>query len=623
MCGIVGLCNFNGKSVFYHQIEKMTNSIKSRGPDGKGFFVDKNFGMGHRRLAVIDLSERGNQPMSDKEKKIWVSYNGEIYNFLELRKELEKLGYRFSSRTDTEVIIYSYKEWGINCVNKFNGMFAFALWDKRKREFFLARDRYGIKPLYYYQNNKVFLFGSEIKPFFENYNFKKELDLEVLLEYFTFQNTFSYKTLFKGVKLLKPGHFMRISSHGKIDINKYWDFNFREDRNIKSEKEYMEELDRLFNQAVKRQLTSDVEIGSYLSGGVDTGAITAIASRFLPDFKTFCVGFDMSSASIPEFSFDERKKARHISSLHKTKHHEIILKSKDIEKCLPDLIWQLEDLRVGQSYPNFYASNLASKSVKVCLSGTGGDELFAGYPWRYYRILKSKTFEEYIKEYYKYWQRMLLNTDLKEMFSPISKEIKGISTEDIFKGVFMERHKEIKDPEDYIRNSLYFEAKTFLHGLLIVDDKLSMAHGLETRVPFLDNDLVDFALKVPINLKLKDIKKILKTDKESIEKEQKYFKKTNDGKIILRKTLSKYVGDNIANGKKQGFSGPDASWFKKDGIDYIREILLNKKANIYNYFDYKVTSNLIKDHLNGKQNRRLLIWSLLSFEEWTKVFKIT
>jgi len=619
MCGIVGVYNFNKKPVLESQIQKMTEAMAHRGPDDKGVFTDKNIALGHRRLAIIDLTEAGHQPMANEKKDIWITYNGEIYNFLELRKTLEKLGHRFKSKTDTEVIIHSFEEWGIDCLKRFNGLFAFAIWDKKNQTLTLARDRYGIKPLYYWRNHNVFLFASEIKAFLKHPEFRTVLDPEVLLEYFTFQNTFSYKTLFEGVKILPQGSYLQVSFKNtpKFNLKKYWDFNFSEDKNKKSEKEYLEELDRLFKQAVKRQLISDVEIGSFLSGGIDTGSITAITSQFIPNLKTFCIGFDLTSASGIELSFDERKKAENLSHLYQTEHYEMVLKSGDLRRCMPDLIWHLEDLRVGQSYPNFYASKLVSKFVKVCLSGAGGDELFGGYPWRYYRAMRSKSFDDYIENYYKYWQRLIANQTLKELFSPIKNEVKDVWTQDIFRGVFSGGQAPPKTPDEYINHSLYFEAKTFLHGLLLVEDKLSMAYGLEVRVPFLDNDLVDFAMKLPARLKIKNIDNVLKMDENELAK---FSRKTQDGKIALRKVLGKYVPSELMNQTKQGFSGPDASWFRGESINYIKELLLDKKANIFNYFNYDTVKNLIEEHISGKQNRRLFIWSLLCFEWWNRIF---
>jgi asparagine synthase (glutamine-hydrolysing) len=623
MCGIVGIYRFDKRSVSKSEIKKMTDMLLHRGPDDEGYSIDRNLALGNRRLAIIDLTEKGHQPMSNEKDDIWITYNGEIYNFLSLRKELKKLGHCFKSKTDTEVIIHSFEEWGTDCFKKFNGMFALAIWDKKNQNLILARDRYGIKPLYYWYNKNVFLFASEIKAFLVHPEFKVILDPESLFEYFTFQNTFTYRTLFKGVRILPPGSFLIISfknNRVKFNLKKYWDFRFEEEKNVKTENEYIEELDRLFKQAVKRQLISDVEIGSFLSGGIDTGAITAIASQFFPNLKTFCIGFDLSSASGIELGFDERKKAEQLSHLYQTEHYEMVLKSGDLKRCLPDLIWHLEDLRLGQSYPNYYASKLVSKFVKVCLSGTGGDELFGGYPWRYYRLIRSKDFNDYIENYYKYWQRLVPNQILKKLFLPIQNEIKEVSTQDIFKNVLEEGGPPPRTPEEYINRSFYFEAKTFLHGLLVVDDKLSMAHSLEIRVPFLDNDLVDFAMKLPVRLKIKNIAKISKMDEDKIAKKEIYYAKTRDGKIILRKVLTKYVPKNITNQFKQGFSGPDASWFRGESIDYIKELLLNRKAYIFNYFDYKTIKNLIEEHIRGKQNRRLFIWSLLCFEWWNKIF---
>jgi asparagine synthase (glutamine-hydrolysing) len=622
MCGIAGIVSLDKKPIAEKVLSEMTDALRHRGPDDRGAFIDGYIGLGHRRLAIIDLSKTAHQPMLTEDKNFAISYSGEVYNFKDLRKDLEQDGIHFKSESDTEVVLNSLAKRGLAVLNSFNGMFAFAIWDKKNKILTLARDRYGIKPLYYWQNNTVFLFASEIKAFLQHPEFKVDLDLETLLEYFTFQNTFTYKTLFKGVKLLPPGSLMQISLKGdiKISMQKYWDFHFKEESPARKEEEYLEELDRLFKQAVQRQLISDVEVGAYLSGGIDSGSIVAITSQYFKELKTFCIGFDLSSASGLELSFDEREKAEHISYLYQTEHYEAVLKSGDMKRCLPDLVWALEDLRLGQSYPNFYASKLASKFVKVCLSGGGGDELFGGYPWRYYKALKSKNFDEYIDGYYKYWQRLVPNRTLHELFSPVRSQVKDVWTENIFKDV-LNGHKSVPStPEEYINQSLYFEAKTFLHGLFIVDDKLSMARGLEIRVPFLDNDLVDFALKVPLRFKLKDIDHILTIDEDDLAKRDKYFEKMHDGKLILRKVLGKYVGDGIASQHKQGFSGPDASWFKGESIDFVKEKLLNKKAGLYNFLNYRVAKRLITEHLNGKINRRLLIWSLLCFEEWLTIF---
>ena len=629
MCGIVGIINFDESPVSPVLLKNMTDIIVHRGPDGEGQWIDSNVGFGHRRLSIIDLSPLGHQPMITKDGRFVITYNGEVYNFKEIRVELESLGYQFHSQTDTEVVLNSYAEWGTNCLKKFNGMFAFAIYDRQKQEVFFARDRYGIKPLYYAFTRNSLIWGSEKKSILLHPDVNRDLDNEALIEYFTFQNIFTDKTFHKGIKLFPAGHYALVPtnnqqsaiSNQQLKLHQYWDFNFEEPENPGDEREYVEELDRLFKQAVSRQLVSDVDIGSYLSGGMDSGAITAIAATQLDYMKTFTCGFDLRSASGLELGFDEREKAEYMSYLFKTEHYEMVLKSGDMERCLPDFTWHLETPRVGQSYPNYYAAKLASKFVKVVLSGAGGDELFAGYPWRYYRAAVNDDFDHYIDKYYLFWQRLVANQKIQKVFAPIWNDVKHVWTRDIFYNVFKKHRNNFTSPEQYINHSLYFEAKTFLHGLLLVEDKLSMAHSLETRVPFLDNDLVDFAQKVPVNMKLGNLKKVVKINENDPGKTQtKYFSKTNDGKLILRKTLRKYIPNDFTDGIKQGFSSPDATWFKGESIDFVKSQLFNKNAKIYDYFDKKEVINLINEHLQGTENRRLFIWSLLNFEEWSNVY---
>ncbi|RKY00210.1 MAG: asparagine synthase (glutamine-hydrolyzing), partial [Spirochaetes bacterium] len=477
MCGITGAVALNHKTIDIDFTERMVDIISHRGPDDAGYlfyhtgcrhirkvsffldltdkrfrslspllpyiqdeYVQRELGrhdwdlfFGHRRLAIIDLSPSGHQPMSDLSKNIWIVYNGEIYNFKEIRLELQNKGYTFRSETDTEVIIYSYIEWGIECIKRFNGMFAFALYDNFKKYLFFVRDRYGIKPLYYTVINKdgkkTLIFGSEIKSILEYKDYSPELDYKALIEYFTFQNILTDRTLWKGIKILPPGYYMSLNLNDpdpKLKKIQYWDFNFTDKFINKDKKELEVNLNTLFINAVKKQLIADVEIGAYLSGGIDSGSITAITSKNFSSLKTFSIGFDKYSASGLELSYDERPKAELISYLYKTEHYEMVLKAGDMERCMKDLVWHLEDLRVGQSYPNYYIAKLASKFVKVVLAGTGGDELFGGYPWRYYRTIKSANFEEYIDNYYLYWQRLIPNKSIKAIFSPIWSEVKDV-----------------------------------------------------------------------------------------------------------------------------------------------------------------------------------------------------
>jgi asparagine synthase (glutamine-hydrolysing) len=616
MCGIAGLIQLDGAPVSAVILKKMTDAIAHRGPDGDGQWVEGAVGLGHRRLAIIDLRPAGHQPMVSADHRYVLSYNGEIYNYRELRAELEAAGFWFHSKTDSEVVLHALAHWGTEALVKFNGMFAIALWDRKEKNLLLARDRYGIKPLYYAKQGNIFAFGSEQKAITALPSFNRVLNKPALLEYFTFQNIFTDQTLLEDIHLLPGGHYSVIDAlTGKRCQVQYWDYRFREPDTQLSKQEYIEELDRLFKQAVNRQLVSDVELGAYLSGGMDSGSITAIAAQQFPYLKTFTCGFDLSSASGIELAFDERSKAEAMSAKFKTEHYEMVLKAGDMERCLPKLAWHLEEPRVGQSYPNFYAAKLASKFVKVVLSGSGGDELFGGYPWRYYRAANSQSFEHYIDEYYKYWQRLVNNTQIKQIFSPIWNEVSHVWTRDIFRDVFSTHDNELDRPEDYINHSLYFEAKTFLHGLFVVEDKLSMAHSLENRVPFMDNDLVEFAMACPVGLKLNNLDRVLKiNENEPAGKKNLYFQKTNDGKQILRDVMARHIPDCITKAEKQGFSSPDASWFKGESIDYVRHKLLNSKANIYGLFDRDALGCLVNQHLEGHQNRRLLIWSLLNLE---------
>lgn len=623
MCGIAGIFNLNGQPASSDHLRRMTDSIAHRGPDAEGWFVDGSLGFGHRRLSIIDLSEAASQPMSADGGRYCITYNGELYNFREIRKELESLGRTFVSHSDTEVILRAFIEWGPECLNRFNGMFAFAIWYNTNRELILARDRYGVKPLYYRFDGKSLVFASECKAILSLPGADCRLDHEAMVEYFTFQNFFTDRTLVKGIRMFPAGCWARITpDSASLDPVQYWDFDFTEPEKPAGEEEYLEELDRLFRNAVKRQLVSDVELGSYLSGGMDSGSITAVAASHLPYIKTFTCGFDLHSASGLELAFDEREKAEMMSYLFRTEHYEMVLKAGDMERALPQLAWHLEEPRVGQSYPNYYVARLASKFVKVALGGTGGDELFGGYPWRYYHVAANDDFEQYIDKYYNYWQRLIPINEMKRVFAPVWEHADRVSTREIFKSVFRKHAEKLTRPEDYINHSLYFEAKTFLHGLLVVEDKLSMAHSLESRVPFLDNELVDFATRVPLRLKLRNLAHSLRlNENEPGLKSDKYFGATRDGKLLLRKVMERYVPRETTEAVKQGFSAPDASWFRGESIDYVRRIIYNDKSRMYDsLLDRSAVCDLVTEHLNGKTNRRLFIWSLLNFEWFLEKF---
>ena len=623
MCGIAGILERRGGRPPADVLERMTDAVAHRGPDGRGVFVDGPVGLGNRRLAIIDLSDAASQPLANEDGTVVVTYNGEIYNFRELRAELEATGHRFRSRTDTEVLVHAYEEWGAGCVERLNGMFAFGLWDARRNELFLARDRYGIKPLYYTRAGGALLFASEIKAFLEHPGFRVEVSLPHLLEYFTFQNLFDDGTLFAGVKLLPAGHHLTLRpDEDGAAPRRYWDFSFSEPDDARQDGEYREELDRLLRRAVERQLVSDVPVGAYLSGGMDSGSVTALAARSLPYLATFTAGFDLTSATGLEVYFDERESAERMSYLFKTEHYEAVLKAGDMIRCLPMLVWHLEDLRVGQSYPNYYVSRLASRFVKVVLGGAGGDELFGGYPWRYYRAVVNDDFDHYVEKYYRFWHRLLPNRYMPELFRPhVWSEISDLRTIDTFRATLPQNGRAPESPEEYLNFSLYLEAKTFLHGLLVVEDRLAMAHGLEGRVPFLDNDLVDFAQRLPARLRLRHLNEVVElNENEPGPKTERYYRMHGDGKLLLRQVLGRYVPNGVVDAPKQGFSGPDASWFRGESIEAVRALVDDDASLIYELLEPRTVRSLVEEHLQGKQNRRLLLWSLLNLEHWCRTF---
>ncbi|MGY4472611.1 asparagine synthase (glutamine-hydrolyzing) [Bradyrhizobium sp. USDA 3364] len=618
MCGIAGFLHRDGQPASIKALMAMTDIIAHRGPDGEGHYCEGPVGLGHRRLSIIDLTDAARQPMETPDGRFVLTYNGEIYNFKELKIELSARGHRFGSTGDSEVLLHAFAEWGVDALLRLNGMFAFAIWDNRERRLTIARDRFGVKPVYYAEVDGAFLFGSEIKAFRAFPGFATRIDARGLAEYLSFQNFFTDRTLFDKVRLLPAGCYIEIGLDDRrpVEPKRYWDFRFEEPTQQIDERDAVHELDHLFRQAVNRQLVSDVDVGSYLSGGMDSGSITALAAAQLPFMRTFTIGFDLNSASGVELGYDERTKAEYMSYLFKTEHYEMVLKAGDMERALPTLAWHLEEPRVGQSYPNFYAAKLASKFGKVVLSGTGGDELFAGYPWRYYRAVVNDDFDHYVEKYFGFWQRLVPGELLPQLLRPVWNEAKDVAPEEIFRGVFHEHASLLTRPEDYVNHSLYFEAKTFLNGLLIVEDKLAMAHGLESRVPFLDNDLADFAMRLPARMKLGNLTEVVAlNENEPGGKAQRYYERTKDGKLILRKMMARHIPMEVADREKQGFSAPDASWFKGESIEYVKRRLFSNSARIYDLVDRKTVHSLVHDHLEGRENKRLLIWSLLNLEQ--------
>ena len=623
MCGIAGIFNLNEEPASLPLIKKITSALNHRGPDGEGYFAEENIALGHKRLAILDLSPKGAQPMFSKNNEWIIIFNGCIYNFIELRNQLRSNGFSFISNSDTEVIAEGLSAHGPAFFERLNGMFAIAAYNKKTKELYLSRDRYGVKPLYYWFNGKSLVFASEIKAILKHPDYKIEVDLHSLNEYFSFQNLFAYHTLFKGITMLPPANTIKITKEmTQLLHHSWWDYDFSSPDEKMTFEDAREETKRLFKNAVARQIISDVPVGCYLSGGIDSGSVTAVASQQIKRLSTFTAGFDMSEITGVEANYDERRDAELTANYFRTEHYEQIINAGDLRWSLPRVVWHLEDLRVGMSYPNYYISKLASKFVKVCLHGTGGDELYGGYPWRYYRVFKSLDQQSFFNNYYGFWQRLVNDEDKAQLFqSTIYKKIDIGEPRKVFERVFTFNKKLKYDtPEEHIQNSLYFEIKTFLPGLLIVGDKLSMANGLEERFPFLDNELVEFTQKIPVKHKLGNLEKMKRLDENIIGGKEKKYQEFDDGKNVLRRAMADFLPEKVINRKKQGFSAPDESWYRGENAAYIKELLLDKKTVSSTFINPKYKKKIINEHINEKTNHRLLIWSFMNFEWWCRLF---
>lgn len=565
--------------------------------------------LGHRRLAIIDLTPYGHQPMSSSDCRYWVSYNGEIYNFPELREDLCSRGHVFRTRSDTEVLLHLWEEHGRDCLAMLDGMFAFALYDRVANVLTLARDRFGVKPLYYAMADGYVVFASEIKGILASGLLRPSIQPAAVAEYFTFQNLFSPQTLFRNVLLLEPGRCLEISPGSPAEpvIRRYHAGFPAPDPSLADDEQAAETVADAFSQAIRRQLVSDVEVGSYLSGGMDSGSIVAVAGRSIPRLVTFTAGFDLTNVSGIEQGFDERKQAEKLAYLLQTEHYDVVLHAGDMPAAMHKISWHMDDPRVGMCHQNWYAARLASRFVKVCLAGTGGDELFGGYPWRYRLVLSAASVEEFDRRSFDYWHRLLAPEELPGLFAP-ELRCHGQAVRESFDRVGADApgpQPGVPLADSLLQRALHFEFKTFLHGLLITDDHISMAHGLETRVPFLDNRLADLAFRLPASMKV-NTSRLADPSQGPLE--------SSDGKRILRRAMARYLPEEFTQQPKQGFSPPDENWYRGPSMDYIRSILLDRPTTERPWFDQPFVRAKLSEHFEGKRNHRLLIWSLLSFE---------
>ena len=575
-------------------LQRAADAIAHRGPDDEGLHLDGPVGLAHRRLSIIDLTAAGHQPMSNEDGTVWLTYNGEIYNFAELRRLLQARGHRFVSQTDSEVLVHGYEEWGVGLLPRLNGIFAFAVWDAPRDELLLVRDRFGAKPLYYRRDSHGLAFGSEIKAILALVGERARLRLSAVVEYMTFQNTFGEETLFEGVNTLAPGTWMRARRDGTVSAGTFHD-PLPEAEPASDPERVSETLGGILQRAVDRQLVSDVPVGAYLSGGMDSASLVVLAGRRIPHIHTFTAGFDVGDASPLELAMDERPDAEVVAREVGTEHYGTVLHAGDLARVLPELVWHLEDLRAGTCYQNYFVARLASKFVKVVMAGTGGDELFAGYPWRYARLAGVHGRAGFLDAYYGYWCRLLDDTHRREAFTDEAwSAAAGVDPRASFDKVTAHL-----DPSlDPFEQALYFEQRTFLHGLLVVEDRMSMAHGMEARVPFLDNELADFARRIPARMRAG----------------------SDEGKVLLRQAARAFLPEVLVHKRKQGFSPPDGTWYRGRNLNYVRDILLDPTCLQRGLFRPEFLERIIDEHADGHADHRLMIWSLLSLEWLQRLF---
>lgn len=621
MCGIAGIYNLTRNEPLPEKLlEKMGEVIAHRGPDERGIYIneDKSLGFAHRRLSIIDLA-LGKQPMSNNDGTIWIVFNGEIYNFRELRKELTIAGYVFKTNSDTEVIINLYHRYGEKCFERLNGIFAFAIYDAINKCLVLARDHFGVKPLYYALVNGRLIFGSEIKVILQNPEYKKAMNLTALNSFLTFRYNPSPQTLFTEIKKLAPAHYLKVDGRGKMETESFWSYTPRENHAI-TEKEAIKEYQYLLEQAVKRQLVSDVPVGLLLSGGVDSAIIGYLMQNSSPEqIKTFSIGFNEKG------DYNELFEARQTANYIKSKHYDLTISQKEYLEIFLKSFYYLEEPIASPTIPAlYYVAQLASQHVKVVLSGQGADEPLAGYK-RYFG-------EKYISK--NIWILKLLSHHAIKNIIPRNEGIKRAIYAAQFKNeldrflaiytIFTPAQKEklIRDEyknemknddlkiveniykntgnlDDSLSKMLYIDTRSSLSdNLLLLGDKITMAHSLECRVPFLDIELVQFIESLPSNFKLRGW----------------------THKYIHKMALKKWLPHYIISRKKRGFVAPLDVWFQTDLSDRFIDIIKERDSACNEYFNINYINDMFKLHKKRKEDYHRHIFALLSFEMWFRYF---
>ncbi len=623
MCGIAGKFNFNpGHAVDASHLKAMTDVLSHRGPDASGFYIGNGTGLGHRRLSIIDLTT-GDQPLSNEDQSVWVVFNGEIYNFADVRHELLQAGHHFRTTSDTEIIVHAYEEWGEQSVERFRGMFAYALWDERHRRLVLVRDRIGVKPLYYSANPAGITFGSEIKALLEDPDVPRDWSPESIDAYLALQYVPCPQTIYRNIWKLPAGH-MLVAQSGRVTIRRYWDLTFTGDGDASREQEYLDRLDALISESVNVRLVSDVPLGAFLSGGIDSSLVVAAMAQLRrsqsDNLITTSVGFD-------EDAFNELAYARTVAMHFGTSHHERIVRP-DIVDVLPKLAWHFDEPFADSSaVPTYYVSAAARERVTVALSGDGGDELWAGYAR--HRVEQTELAARrrlgslgsriagglatrlrlQIKGV-----RSLRHLALPPAEACARKHAYGLfdgSRQSLYSEDFAETVRDV-DPfagfrlayqscpsRDPLDRALYVDVKTYLvDNIMTKVDRMSMAVSLEAREPLLDHRLLEFAATVPTTLKLKN----------------------GRSKYLLRRLLERRVPASIVNRPKHGFEAPTGEWLRGPLAPMVNDLLFDGRLQSRGIFNETTLSALWRGHRDGTEDHRHRLWSLVMLELWFRRF---
>ena len=627
MCGICGVVYYNrSRPVSESLLQQMNGVLRHRGPDEHGIWSKGNVGLGQCRLSIIDLSPLGHQPMSNEDGTVWITFNGEIYNYLELRTELLQKGHRFRSQTDTETIVHLWEEEGEHCVERLRGMFALALWDTKRQVLFLARDRMGKKPLFYAPLADRLLFGSEIKAILQDSDFKREVDLEAMHHYLAYQSVPAPYCAFKNIRKLPPAHYL-LFQNGQGTPRRYWKLSYRNQLRLQGSASItalQEEIIERLREAVRIRLMSDVPLGAFLSGGIDSSIIVALMAGLMPQpVKTFSIGF-------AEDEYNELPYARMVAERYGTEHHEFIV-TPDAQAIFPELVWHYnEPFADSSAIPTYYVSKLARQYVTVILSGDGGDENFAGYPryqfeephaprsyypaWLSRLLHRSVSWQDFIGHgsgWRREWRRLCRLTPERllyyyrithfhegyqaQLYTPeLRRQLQGVFTVDWL----LEKYAQ-SDATHFLDATLDVDLGLYLPDTLMTKvDIASMAHSLETRAPLLDHCFLEFVASIPSDLKLKD---------------------GVTSKYIFKKALEPYLPAAVISRPKMGFGVPIDHWFRHELKDMVYDVLLSRRAMERGYFQRQYIETLLTRHQRG-ESWQYLIWNLLMLELWHQMF---